>query len=486
MKPALVNLITAFFMLAVLAGAVVYTRNQNGVGFLIKPPAADEQEIKQALEANLQHQFAQAAREHMQAKGQLPPPAAEAFEDDGQSTLSLIRPNEDSSRITSIISSLLTAEREENPPAAQPTEAQARSPKTNQAGEKVFTKKQTPPAPQATVDAPAAASKKQTSQKKAAAPIVPPNTGINWRDNSSTNFIIKAEPQKKGIGTPNLAMRFQTIYQRLRQNITWMMGDKVSVVVYANRASFLHHEKLSGWTGAFFDPAKNRIVMYDEPNNADRMIELFSHELTHLFVDRFFDPKTRAFHTESPVWLNEGLAVNMEDVSITPTGANWADDLIYLNILSASDRRALQQTANAVRKPGQTGDMPVRVPFGTVFFANFADFMDDKSYNRAEAAGDVENWYRQAYAMVRFLFRPYNAPNPEKKMQFQQFTEEINKAAAVPAVNGATFGRVSPAAQMAALKKAYGFKDAADFERKFWQWMQEQRKRALEKKRQGL
>lgn len=309
------------------------------------------------------------------------------------------------------------------------------------------------------------------------------NSHIKWIDSSTRNFIIKVEPHTSNVMTPNLGMKFETVYQVLSKNISWMLSGKANVYVYQNRQSFLHNEPVaSSWSGAFFSPEDNRIVMYDEPNNTDSMMSQFSHELTHLFVENFFNPPGEKFTLEPPIWLNEGLAVNIEDISADFKGGVWANDLIVINILSAAEKKALlsrlknKQKFSASEKKAVLSNI---VTGKTVSFVKFSDFIKNESYDRAEKKGDVENWYFQAYAMVRFLFRQKNTAYADKKMQFEQFTKLLKTFEDKKDANGNIIRdkngkpvkkRISTEY---ALRKAYGFKDMKDFEDRFWKWLHE-------------
>lgn len=319
---------------------------------------------------------------------------------------------------------------------------------------------------------------KKTEQK---APVH--NSHIKWIDSSTRNFIIKVEPHTSGIMTPNLGMKFETVYQVLSKNISWMLSGKANVYVYQNRHSFLHNEPVaSNWSGAFFSPEDNRIVMYDEPNNADNMMAQFSHELTHLFVENFFNPPGEAFTLEPPIWLNEGLAVNIEDISADFKGGVWANDLIVINILSSAEKKALLSRLKNKQKFSDNEKKAVLsniVTGKTVSFVKFSDFIKNESYDRAEQKGDVENWYFQAYAMVRFLFRQKNTAYADKRMQFEQFTKLLKTFEDKKDANGNIIRdkngkpvkkRISTEY---ALRKAYGFKDMQDFENRFWKWLRE-------------
>jgi hypothetical protein len=383
-----------------------------------------------------------------------------------KSTLSLVRPSEE-----------LVANAAANNPAPQKKQSS-----NGNSGDKKQNKQGNTTSANGGTQNKAAAN---TASKPAPKPAEP-KSNIKWNESSSGNFNIRIEPRKTGITTPNLAMKFETIHQILRKNISWMMGGKTDVYVYQSRGSFLHNEPVtSNWAGAFFSPSDNRIVMYDEPNNINRMIQQFSHELTHLFVENFFNPSTRPQRLEPPVWLNEGLAVNMEDISIDTKGGVWASDLVVINIFSAGDKLAVA----GMRKGGEKPSIKDRNILSTkvVFLKPFSEFIRNNSYDIAAQRGDVENWYFQAYAMVRFLFRPYNAAYPEKRMQFEQFTKLVSsfeeKRDAGGNIVKDEHGRtvMQRVSCEAALKKAYGFRDIKDFETKFWTWLKALQKTEREK-----
>ena len=288
-----------------------------------------------------------------------------------------------------------------------------------------------------------------------------PRDSIKWNEKASGNFNVYSQPRTGGVPTPNLNLKFETVHQILRKNIPWLMAGKSDVYVYQNRADFLRYEpQAMSWSGAFFSPADTCIVMYDEPKNIDNIIAQFSHELTHLFAEGFFNPDSAE---EPPVWLNEGLAVNMEDISANYGGGVWASDLIMINILPAPGAAKTGGRLQLRTSVLGGGSARQRYPGGpalsdkTIYFKGFGSFMLDESYDKAVAGNYADDWYFQAYAMVRFLFKPFLAQYPEKRMQFEQFTKLL-----------AAKDRPS---SMAALKAAYGFKDAAAFETAFYKWL---------------
>ncbi len=314
----------------------------------------------------------------------------------------------------------------------------------------------------------------KTEQKKVNKENPDPQ-GVDWIALSKGKLNVKMQRRSKGVSTPNLSMKFNSVYQSLFRNIPWLMGGSAKVYVYQNRKNFLDHEPVaSDWSGAFFSPENNRIVMYDEPDNNKKMLSQFQHELTHLFLENYYSPQGSG-KPEPPVWLNEGLAVNMEDITNKASGDVWANDLIVMNMIPAK------------KSPGASLRAPRPVSNADVQFIKFTDFVKNDSYDMAVAAGKVQDWYMQAYAMVRFLFKPYNNQYPEKRIQFEYFTKLLNTYQNKKTEKGRLMkdeqGRQIKArlSVAAALRKAYGFNTIDDFELKFWQWLYQYQKEQREK-----
>lgn len=305
---------------------------------------------------------------------------------------------------------------------------------------------------------------------------------IKWIKSDFGNLQIKIEPHKGTLQTPNLAMQFAEVFQMLRQNISWMIPGKINVEVYQNKKSFLHYnsELTDDWSGAFFDPEQNIIVMYDEPKHQVHMMKKFTHELTHLFFENTFNPPdSKAPKKEPPVWLNEGLAVNMEDIAKTPQGGVWDRDLIVINIFSDGEHEVLKERKNngGLSQKEREGFRKFAVSDKVVFFKDFGEFMEQDSYDKAVAAGKVDDWYLQAYAMVRFLFRPSNSSAPEKRMQFEQFVKTISTYVPKRDEKGVILVNKEGKKIMTrpdgeeALKKAYRYRNVREFEEDFWKWI---------------
>lgn len=305
---------------------------------------------------------------------------------------------------------------------------------------------------------------------------------IKWISSNLGGFQIKIEPHTRGMMTPNLAMQFNEVFQMLRQNIAWMIPGKVNIEVYQDKKSFLMHNRdiADDWSGAFFDPGRNIIVMYDEPSHQKQMMKKFAHELTHLFVENTFNPpNSKAPKKEPPVWLNEGIAVNMEDLAKTPHGGVWNHDLVVINIFSGGEHETLKRRkeTGGLSKEEKDALRRFAVSDKIVFFKNFVDFMEPDSYDKALASGKVDDWYLQAYAMVRFLFRSTNSATPNKHMQFQQFMTALAKysvktdEAGQPVLSADGKKIMVRPSEEEALKIAYKYQNILAFEADFWRWL---------------
>ncbi len=307
--------------------------------------------------------------------------------------------------------------------------------------------------------------------------------GVTWLPSKSTHFDIYTQKRTEGIPSANMPMTFESAYQTLSRFIPWMMSGRVRVFVYQDRASYLRHEPNAiAWSRAVAYPTRGEVVVYDEPGKNQELKESFTHELTHIFTQQFFDShKTGQLMT--PLWLDEGLAVMMEDQAYNGAkGGPWANDL---------------KTINFQRNPASTVGIgvPSSSMFGssnlmkknskkrgkTIVFDTFEDFMQDNSLQVADSKGKAQDWYLQAYAMVRFLFNPSGSSSPSNRMQFEQFTRLLSQGEpkrnpstgfTVKDKNGKTI--YEPYSVEKALGKAYRYNNIASFEDGFWRWANNQ------------
>ena len=302
--------------------------------------------------------------------------------------------------------------------------------------------------------------------------------GVTWVPSQSTHFEIYTQKRTgSGITSSNMSMTFENAYQTLRRFIPWMMSGKVRVFVYQDHQSYLRYEpNAKAWSGALAYPTRGEIVVYDTPGNkqGQNLKESFTHELTHIFTQQFFDShKTGRIMT--PTWLDEGLAVLLEDQSYAGGNGPWNNDFKTLNFQrdpaskpgfgSFSSSSSFGKTLTAKRQ----GPPQYLVPFD--------QFMQEGSLEMAESRNKTQDWYFQAYVMVRFLLNPAGGTSPSNRMQFEQFTRLLAQGEPVrdPATGflqkdsrGKTV--YQPYSVEKALGRAYRYSSAANFEDAFWRW----------------
>ncbi len=297
--------------------------------------------------------------------------------------------------------------------------------------------------------------------------------GVEWVKSKSTHFEIYTQKRDGGIGSSNMSMLFESAYATLRRNIPWMMSEKVRVFVYQDHGSYLKYEpSAKAWTRALAYPTRGEIVVYDEPGKQQELKEVFTHELVHIFTQKYFD-KHKSNRLVTPSWIDEGLAVYMEDQAYNGMkGGPWANDLRTLNIRrskSSPTEEFGSSRAKTFQPAPRRGKPLVLMPFG--------QFMQEGSLAAMESRGKTQDWYFQAYAMVRFLLNPTGASSPSNRMQFEQFTRLLSQGEPVrdPASGflmkdekGNTI--YQPYSVEKALGKAYRYGSAANFEDAFWKW----------------
>ncbi len=309
--------------------------------------------------------------------------------------------------------------------------------------------------------------------------------GVEWQRNDSTHFIIYTQKRDGGIGSSNMSMLFETAYATLRRNIPWMMTDKVRVFVYQDHTNYLKHEpNAKAWTRALAYPTRGEIVVYDEPGKQQELQEVFTHELVHVFTQKFFD-KHKTGRLITPTWLDEGLAVYMEDQAYNGSkGGPWSKDLKTLNL----QRDPKSQTANFSSsslfgsRSSTTGRANSFTRKGkTVFLMPFDQFMQENSLSTMEASNRTQDWYLQAYAMVRFLLNPAGGSAPSNRMQFEQFTRLIadgeqvrDPASGFPIRDSNGKPMYRPYSAEKAMARAYRYNSPSNFEDAFWRWINTQ------------
>lgn len=305
--------------------------------------------------------------------------------------------------------------------------------------------------------------------------------GVTWVFSKSNHFDIYTQKRTSGVPSANLPMAFETAYQTLRRFIPWMMSGRVKVFVYQDYQSYLRHEPDPiAWSRARAYPTRGEVVVYDEPGKSQELKEVFTHELTHIFTQQFFD-KHKTGRLMTPAWLDEGLAVMMEDQAYKgANGGPWANDLRTLNF-QRDPTTKVASFASTTMFGGSSFGKPLvnkKSSGEVVYFMPFYVFMQDDSLDTAgNNQKKVQNWYFQAYAMVRFLLNPAGGSTPSDRMRFEQFTALLAQGEQARDPSTGFLKKDSrgqliyePYSVEKALNRVYRYRTISVFEDNFWIW----------------
>jgi hypothetical protein len=234
-----------------------------------------------------------------------------------------------------------------------------------------------------------------------------------WKKKESPNFKLYYE----GAWTPGpIMIELEKIFSKMKLNISafapWMIREKTNIYIYKNQKSYSEGEfKPPEWSKglAFFD--KKTVVVYDN-GDFQKLKATIAHELTHLYFESYFAEKM----SSPPQWLNEGLAVFMENMSYDNEGP-WAKALRYTPIDS---------------------------------YLNFNDFFKI-SVDSLESSEKISNWYLEAYGVVSYLYQPKN------RLLFKTLCDQIRDKYDI----------------QKNLWKSYRIKNLIDFEYQWKKWLKE-------------
>lgn len=302
--------------------------------------------------------------------------------------------------------------------------------------------------------------------------------GVEWKLSNTTHFTIYTQKRDNGISSSNMGMIFESAYTTLRRNIPWMMSDKVRVFVYQDHNSYLKHEpNAQAWTRALAYPTRGEIVVYDEPGKQQELKEVFTHELVHIFTQKFFD-KHNTGRLMTPAWLDEGLAVYMEDQAYNGTkGGPWSNDFKTLNFQRSKETQVANFSSSNMFGGARSFTTGQKGKGAPLYFMPFDQFMEESSLSVMEGKNKTQDWYFQAYAMVRFLLNPAGGISPSNRMQFEQFTRLMSQGEQVrdprtgfPARDKNGKPVYQPYSAEKALGRAYRYNTTANFEDAFWRW----------------
>ena len=204
------------------------------------------------------------------------------------------------------------------------------------------------------------------------------------------------------------------MYSSMRLNLAmfapWMVREKTKIYIYSSQKSYLDGEfKPPRWSKGLAYVARKTIVVYDS-GDMQKLKAVIAHELTHLYFESYYGE----YLAYPPQWLNEGLAVLMEDMSYPGEGP-WTQALKYF-------------PAEKI--------LPL-------------DGFLKLSVDRLDSAEEVGYWYLEAFGVVSYLFQP------RKRLQFKNLCQLLRKGE-----------KLEPA-----LWKMYRIKNFPDFDRSWRDWL---------------
>ena len=204
-----------------------------------------------------------------------------------------------------------------------------------------------------------------------------------WHVKSSPHFEIYHESN----WSPNsIALELEGLYGKFRLSISmfapWMVKEKTRIYIYRDQASYLRGEfNPPRWSKGLAYFSKKMVVVFDSGDMV-KLRAVAAHELAHLYFESFYGEYLKY----PPQWLNEGLAVLMEDMSYAEEGP-WSQALKY---------------------------------FPKEKILPLADFFSI-SVDQAGSEEQIGYWYLESFGAVSYLFRP------RTRLQFMNFCLLLRK-----------------------------------------------------------
>lgn len=240
-------------------------------------------------------------------------------------------------------------------------------------------------------------------------PVVPSTQA--WHVKTAPHFDVMHE---SAWSPASISLEMEKMYSSMRLNLAmfapWMVKEKTKVYIYSSQQSYLNGEFTPPrWSKGLAYSTRKTIVVFDS-GDMQKLKAVIAHELTHLYLESYFEEKLKY----PPQWLNEGLAVYLED-SVFPEGGPWGKALAYF--------------------PPER-----RVPFARFFNLKIDQLDSDNA---------IADWYLQAFGTVMYLY------TPRSRLQFKSFCEAVRAGEPVDDV----------------LWKVYRIREGGDFTRKWEAWL---------------
>ena len=217
----------------------------------------------------------------------------------------------------------------------------------------------------------------------AASEPVQVSTAAQWHLKTSPHFEIYHE---SSWSPGSVSLELERLYGKLRLNVSmfapWMVKEKTKIYIYKDQASYLNGEfNPPKWSKGLAYFSKKTVVVYDT-GDIVKLRAVTAHELSHLYFESFYGEYLKY----PPQWLNEGLAVMMEDLSYTELSP-WSQALKYF--------------------PKEKVE-----PLEDFFKVNLEQLDSD---------AQIGYWYLESFGVVSYLFRP------NMRIQFMNFCSILRK-----------------------------------------------------------
>ncbi len=238
----------------------------------------------------------------------------------------------------------------------------------------------------------------------------------DWHQSLSPHFQVSHQEAWLPVG---LLMDLERMHSRLRLDLAmfapWISRERLRLFLYKDQASYLAGRfKPPPWSNGVALYEERVVAVFKQPDR-QRLLEVVSHETTHLLFESYWGEAGKS----PPTWLNEGLAMLAEkDGPQNPERSPW-----YAAMVSLLER-----------------------PLGLEEFLRF---------NPAQEASPQDSrlqvWYVQAYSLVYFLLRQHS------RLQFKSFCAKLRE--------GRSLGE--------SLWLVYRFRSLPQFERAWRAWLRD-------------
>ncbi len=232
-----------------------------------------------------------------------------------------------------------------------------------------------------------------------------------WHVKNSPHFEIYHE---SNWSPGSISLELERLYGKLRLSVSmfapWMVKEKTKIYIYKDQDSYLKGEfNPPKWSKGLAYFSQKTVVIFDSGDML-KLRAAASHELSHLYFESFYGEYLKY----PPQWLNEGLAVLMEDMSYQDEGP-WTQALKYFpreNVL----------------------------PLNDFFRIRIAQLSSDEQ---------IGYWYLESFGVVSYLFRP------RTRLQFVNLCSLLRKGEPLES----------------ALWKSYRLSGSAGMDRSWREWL---------------